>query len=144
MSATPNQKYVSKQVPFGGVTVEIFRLADPNDNATGASLGNYKVESISPSRSSTLGKRPDVDGGKNGWWIVNGDVEGSAVIQRAVATTPSLLNGDYFSASVRVDNSLAPNGGVPIAERFVIHSPSEETGASYRKISCSVIVDDQV
>lgn len=137
--STPNQQYVSKQVPFGGITVEVFRLTDPADNNSGASLGNYKVESISPNRSSILNKRPDVDGGKNGWWIVEGDVEGSAVLQRNIATTPSLESGDYFSASVRINSA-----GVAVAERFVIHNPTEEVGASYRKVSCSVIVDDQV
>lgn len=137
--STPNQLYVSKAVPFGAITVEVFRRADPADNNSGVSLGNYKLESLTVNGSDILNKRPDVDAGKNGWWIVGGDREGSAVLQRNIATTPSLLGGDYFAAAVRVDAA-----GAPVTERFVLYSPSEATDASYRKVSASVIVDDQV
>ncbi len=136
--STANQAYVSKSVPFGGVNVQIYRLADVDDNNSGALLGTYKIETVTPTQGSILNKRPDIDAGKNGWWLVNGDIEGSAVIQRNVVTTPSLQNGDYFEAAIRVDSA-----GAGITERFVIHNPSEEAGASYRKVSCSVIVDDQ-
>lgn len=136
--STPNQQYVSKSVPFGAITVEMFRLADPADNNSGVSLGNYKLESLVVNGSDILNKRPDVDGGKNGWWIVGGDREGSFTAQRNIATTPSLVGGDYFSASVRVNAA-----GAPVVERFVIYNPSEPTDAGYRKVTGSVIVDDQ-
>src|ERR1041385_3641252 len=96
--STPNQKYVSKAVPFGGIYVDIYRLADPGDNTSGAKIGRYLVESATPSDSAMVNKRPDIDGGKNGWWIVEGDTEGSAVIQRNVAATPSLKNRESFGA----------------------------------------------
>lgn len=134
--STPNQAYVSGSVPFGAFTAAVYRLSNVDDTGSGVLLGNYKVETATPNRSAILNKRPDVDGGQNGWWLVNGDVEGSAVLQRSVATTPSLLTGDYFEAALRYDSS-----GAAVTERFVIHSPSEEAGASYRKVSCSIIVD---
>jgi hypothetical protein len=83
-----------------------------------------------------LNKRPHVDAGKNGWWLITGDREGSTVIQRSVATTPSLLTGDYFEAALRVDAA-----GAPVTERFVIYNPSETFDPSYRKVSASCIVD---
>lgn len=136
--ATTNQNYVSKGVPFGGLFVEIFRLADVDDNDSGVSLGTYLVESITPQDSAVLGKRPGTDGGKNGWWLVTGDTEGSAVIQRNIVTTPCVQNGDYFEASIRVDDA-----GAGVEERFVIHTPGHQVDAGYRKQSVSVIVDDQ-
>lgn len=134
----PNQAYVSKGVPYGGLYVEVFRLADVEDNDSGVSLGTYLLESITPQRSAVIGKRPDTDGGKNGWWMVNGDTEGSAVFQRNVETTPTLQNGDYFEAAIRVNDA-----GAGVSERFVIHTPAHQVDAGYRKQNVSVIVDDQ-
>ena len=136
--ATQNQQYVSKAVPFGAITVEMFRLADKDDNDSGVSLGNYKAESITIGGSDILNKRPDVDGGKNGWWIVGGEREGSCVLQRNIATTPSLEAGDYFEAALRVSSA-----GAPVTERFVIYNPSETFDTSYRKVSASCIVDGE-
>lgn len=136
--STPNQAYVSGSVPFGGLTVNIYRLSDPDSNSSGVLLGAYKVESATPNITATLNKRPDIDGGKNGWWLINGDTEGSAVIQRATAATPSILTGDYFEAGIRRDAS-----GNAVTERFVIYNPSEPQDASYRKVSCSIIVDTE-
>jgi len=137
--STPNQNYVSKSVQFGTITASVYRLADVDDNNSGALLGTYKLESLTLSGSDILNKRPDIDGGKNGWWIITGDREGSAVLQRNVATTPSLLAGDYFEAALRVNSA-----GATVTERFVIYSPSESFDNSYRKVSCSIVVDDQV
>lgn len=136
--STPNQAYVSKAVPFGAISVNVYRLADPDDNDSGVLLGAYKAESIVVGNSDILNKRPDVDAGKNGWWIIAGDREGSCVLQRAVAATPSLLTADYFEVAIRVDSA-----GTPVTERFVIYNPSETVDASYRKVSASCIVDDQ-
>jgi hypothetical protein len=138
MSATPNLKYNSGAVPFSTFFVDIFRLADPGDNATGAKLGQYLVESMTPTDSSIVQKRPNIDGGKNGWQIVEGDCEGSITIQRNVQATPSLKNGDYFDAALRVGSD-----GAPVTERFVLHQPAHSFDAGYRKQSMSFVVDDR-
>ena len=133
----PNAKYNSGGVPHGGIFVDIFRPTDAeNPNAGGAKLGTYRLESLTPKRGHTLTKRPDVDGGPNGWYIVDGDIEGSAVIQRNVAATPTVENGDYFDAGVRIDAS-----GATINERFAITGPDRPVEAAYRKMSVGVIVD---
>src|SRR6185312_671402 len=133
----PNSKYNSGNVPHGGIYVDCYRPNDPeNPNAGGTKLGTYRVESISPKPGAILTKRPDIDGGKGGWFIIDGDTEGNAVIQRNVATTPTLDNGDYFDAALGVDAV-----GAPIAERFVIHGPDRPADAGYRKMSLSIIVD---
>lgn len=136
--SSENLAYRSKGVPYGGLFVTVYRLADPDDNGSGVSLGTYLLESCTPQDSATLNKRPGTDGGKNGWWLVNGDVEGQAVFQRNLETSPSLKNGDYFDAGIRVGDD-----GVAVEERFVIHTPSHQVDSGYRKQSVSVIVDDQ-
>lgn len=118
--------------------MELFRLIDVEDNDSGETLGIYLMESCVPQESATLNKRPDTDGGKNGWWLVTGDTEGQAVFQRNIETTPTLKTGDYFTAAIRVDSL-----GNAISERFVVHTPSHQVDAGYRKQSVSVIVDDQ-
>ena len=133
----PNSKYSSGGVPHGSIFVDIYRPADPEaPNAGGAKLGTYRLESLTPKRGSILTKRPDIDGGTNGWFIVDGDIEGSVTIQRNVAATPTVENGDYFDAGVRIDAN-----GSTINERFVIHSPDRPVEIGYRKMSTSVIVD---
>jgi len=130
--ATPNQAYVSNSVPFGGITVEIFR-----GQANPASIGEYIVESLTPTQSVIEGIRPASDGGDNGWWLVTGMTTGECVIQLATDATPTLLPGDYFSASIRRDE----NGAV-IAERFVIGRVGHSVATTdYRKQSCDVRVD---
>jgi hypothetical protein len=133
----PNAKFNSGSVPHGAIFVDIYRPNDPENPNNGATkLGTYRLESLSPKRSSTMSKRPDVDGGPNGWYIVDGDVEGSAVIQRNVAATPTVENGDYFDAGVRINAD-----GSTANERFVIYSPDRTVDMGYRKMSVSVIVD---
>lgn len=136
-TGSPNMKFNSGAVPQGSIFVDIYRPTDPQQpNTGGAKLGTYRLESLSPKTGGTLHKRPDIDGGQNGWWIIDGDVEGSAVIQRNVAATPTLENGDYFDAFARIGSD-----GTPVAERFVIHVPDRPLDVNYRKISVSVIVD---
>jgi|SRR6185312_14499587 len=133
----PNSKYNSGNVPHGGLYVDVYRPIDPekpNDGAT--KLGTYRIESISPKPGATLTKRPDIDGGKGGWFIIDQDTEGNVVMQRNVATTPTLQNGDYFDAGLGIDATNAV-----INERFVIHGPDRPADAGYRKMSLSVIVD---
>jgi hypothetical protein len=138
--STTNEKYNSKGVPHSTFFAEVFRLSDPDNNASGVSLGTYLFESVTRSETSTLNKRPGIDGGKNGWWIVGGDVEGSFTCQLATSSTPTLQAGDYFNAAIRRGSD-----GQPVSERFVIHSVSDprEMG-QYQKQSGSIIVDDQV
>ena len=133
----PNAKYNSGNVPHGGIFVDIYAPTDPENPNNGATkVGTYRLESLTPKRGGTLTKRPDIDAGPNGWWITDGDVEGSAVIQRNVAATPTVENGWYFDAGVRIDIT-----GATVNERFVIHSPDRPVEVAYRKMSVSVIVD---
>lgn len=134
---SPNISYNSGNVPHGGIYVDCYRPTDPeNPNNGSTKLGVYRVESINPKPGATLTKRPDIDGGKGGWFIIDGDVEGNVVIQRNVSTTPTLLNGDYFDAALGVDAA-----GALVPERFVVHGPDRPADAGYRKMSMSVIVD---
>lgn len=132
----PNSKYNSGGVPHGGMFVDIYRLSNPEDTTTGVKLGRYLVESCNPSASATVTKRPNVDGGKNGWFITEGDTEGQSVIQRNTAATPTVDNGDYFEAAIRVNAAFTA-----VIERFVIHTPDHAKDAGYRKQSVTVIVD---
>jgi hypothetical protein len=134
---SPNVKYNSGAVPHGGIFIDCYRPIDPeNPNGGGVLLGTYRLESISPKPGATLTKRPDIDGGKNGWFIIDQDTEGNALIQRNVATTPTLANGDYFDAGLGVDAA-----GAVVNERFVVHGPDRPADSGYRKMSLSVIVD---
>src|ERR1700759_1601717 len=101
---TPNERYNSRNVPHSSIFVDIFRPTDPaNPNNGSTKLGTYRVENCGPKESATLTRRPDIDGGKNGWFLVAGDTEGSATIQRNVQTTPTVQTGDYFDAALRID-----------------------------------------
>lgn len=137
--ATPNQAYLSNSVPFGGFSVSILRPTDPDSPTSNpTTLGTYLVESITPSYNGILGKRPAVDGGDNGWWLVNGTIEGSGTIQLPTLTSPTLKNGDYFT----VTSIEADANGAAVSRKFVIHSPSTTISTSdYRKQNVSVIVD---
>src|SRR6516225_909731 len=135
--ATLNERYNSGPVPHGGMHVDIYRPTDPSNPNGGANkLGTYKLESASPKIDAELVKRPDVDSGQNGWFIVDKDAEGSAVIQRNIVATPTVQNGDYFDAYLFVDTA-----GNAVGKRCVIHSPDASIDSGYRKISCSIIVD---
>lgn len=140
MSTTTNQKYNAGKIPSGGFFVSIYRPVnvEASDPTVDTLLGRYLVEATSPTVAATITKRPGTDGGKNGWFMTEGDTEGSATIQRNVAATPSVANGDYFDAALNVGAD-----GVAVAQRFVIHSPNPNLDPSYRKQSVSVIVDDQ-
>jgi hypothetical protein len=128
-------QYNSNNVPQGGLFAEFFR-----GQGAPASLGTYLIESITPTVSVTLNKRPGVDGGENGWWMVDGDIEGSITVQRATDVTPTLQNGDFFTAAIRVNAA-----GEAISERFVLHGMSQEKAmGAYSKQSGSVIVDQHV
>jgi len=121
--------YTSNAVPFGGMTAEIFRAA--------VSLGTYNVESLALSIEVVEGKRPDVYGGDNGWWIVKGTTTGTAVIQCATTATPTLEPGDYFTVDFPVNSA-----GAATSYKVVIKSISDTRAAGeYRKQSCNVQVD---
>lgn len=128
----PSNAYTSNAVPHGGIFVEVYR-----DRNNPVLLGNYLVESISVTQTAVLIERKDFDGGDNGWAIVNGTIEGSITIQLATNVTPSLQNGDFFSASIRRDIN-----GNAVAERFVIHGMARPMGTTeYAKQTGSVKVD---
>lgn len=145
---TPNQAYVSNQVPFGGLFIQIFRLADPGDNTSGVALvsGNalpaaqankYRLESITPTQNTVGGDRPDIDGGDNGWWLVKGTTSGNGVIQLPLDASPTLDVGDYFDAAIRRDAA-----GAPVTERFVIMDVGASVATTdYRKQNVGVKVD---
>ena len=133
----PNSKYNSGGVPHGGIFVDVYAPTDPENPNNGATkVGTYRLESCTPKAGSTLTKRPDIDGGPNGWYIVDGDIEGNANFQRNLTTTPTLENGWYFDAGIRIDKT-----GATVNERFVVHSPDRPIEVGYRKMACSVIVD---
>lgn len=136
--------YNSNAVPKGGIRVQVYRAADPEapsavgDPATNAALlGTYIVETITPTKGVTLSKRPSEDGGRNGWWMVEGDVEGSIKVQLSITATPTLQSGDYFEDSSIFRNSA----GVAVNYRFVVSGMAIDVGSSYRSQSGSFIVD---
>lgn len=137
--------YNSKTVPKGtsgqgsSGFITIYRPTSGEDPGGGSTtLGTYLLESLTPKYGATLNKRPDGDGGPNGFWIVSDNVEGQAIFQMSSAASPTLANGDYFNASVRVDS-----GGTPVSERFVIYDVGQNLDAGYRKQAVSVIVDPE-
>lgn len=144
----PNQAYVSNQVPYGGLFIQIFRLSDPTDINSGVALasGNtlpaaeankYRLESLTPTINVVEGNRPDIDGGDNGWWLVTGSISGSGVIQLPLDASPTLLPGDYFTAAIRRDAA-----GAAITERFVIGQVGATVATTdYRKQNVNVRVD---
>lgn len=138
MANPPNSAYNSGGVPHGGMFVNIYRPADPENpnNAPGTLLGRYLLESCNPSSAGNLVIRPDVDAGENGWFITKGPFQGQAVIQRNTSVTPTVENGDYFDAALRVSDA-----GALVGERFVIHTPDYAKDAGYRKQSVTVIRD---
>lgn len=136
--SSPNAKFNSGAVPHGSIFVDIFRPTDPeNPNSGATKLGTYRLESLAPKRGSHLVKRPDIDAGPNGWFIIGEDTEGSAVIQRNTAGTPTVEAGDYFDAAF----GMGADGVTAIQGRFVIHGPDLAMDSGYRKQSVSVIVD---
>jgi len=142
--SNPNQAYVSSGVVIGGFSTTLYRPTDatlPTGPATNStSLGTYLVESLTPNYNGILINRPAVDGGDNGFVLINGIIEGSARIQIATGTTPSPRNGDFF---VVADASIdAVSNGAAVSRQFVLHSVQPEISTnSYRVISCSVRVD---
>jgi hypothetical protein len=127
--------YNSKSVPGGGFIVQIYR--DQNNPML---LGTYIVETVNPTASDVMVKRPNELGGRNGFRIAEGDREGSVTIQLALATTPTTKSGDFFTLSTRVDTN-----GVPINERFVLHNVGEIYEMNgYARQNASVIVDADV
>lgn len=140
-----NAAYVSNGVPFGGFSTSLIRPSDPlNPGTNPTTLGTYVVETITLNHQGILGNRPAADGGDNGWFLVNGPIEGSATIQIASSTAPTPQNGDYFSLTVDVNgqNVEVDSAGAQVTRRVVLHSIGLPVGiGEYRKVSCSVRVD---
>ncbi len=145
--AVLNAVYVSAGVPFGGLTgVTIYRPTAPLTPGTAPTTlaTNYVIESVTPTNNTIMGKRPAADGGDNGWWMVAGTIEGSAVMQIPSGTSPTPVGGEFFVVTTDVNgqNVEVDSAGAQVSRRFVIHSPAESVSTTeYRKISCSVIVD---
>ncbi len=132
--------YNSNNIPKGGLSVVFYRpISGDAPGAAGADtlLGTYLVESLTPTESATVNKRPNTDGGENGWWIVAGDVEGAIKVQLATTATPWLTNGDYFETATLFINSA----GAGVNRRFVVHGMAPEVSSAYRSQSGNVIVD---
>ncbi len=131
--------YNSNAIPKGGLSVTFKRPlnGDAPADATASVLGTYLVESLTPTESATVNKRPNTDGGENGWWIVAGDVEGAIKVQLATTATPWLTNGDYFETS----SLFIGADGNGVNRRFVVHGMAPDVSAAYRSQSGNVIVD---
>jgi hypothetical protein len=134
--------YQSNAVPSGGLLIEVYRFDTP-PGSNPAKLGDYNLESLSPTVESIEVNRPNIYGGEtsaadgSGWAISEGPTKGSAVIQLASTASPTLAVGDYFAASIRVDKN-----GQAISERFVITSVGHSVAMTdYRKQSVNVRVD---
>jgi hypothetical protein len=128
-----SEAYVSNAVPYGGIFVDIYR----DKNTPVLVISQVLLESLNVTHNAVIGKRPGVDGGDNGWWSVNGTREGSLTAQVATDATPTIHNGDFFSASLRRDTN-----GNAVNERFVINSPNINRGINdYFKITGNVMVD---
>lgn len=124
--------YASNAPVYGGLVIHLYR-----PGATPTDLGQAILESASPSESSVKGERTNELGGENGWWLVDGPVEGSATIQVKDASSPTIHTGDYFDAGIRHDAT-----GASTTERFVIFNPGitvDQGGA--RKMTCSIKLD---
>jgi hypothetical protein len=125
--------YNDMTVPFGTFLAKIYRT-----QATPASLGSYLVESWNVTEANVGGDRPNTDGSENGFWIVIGKKEGTAVFQRSTAATPTLQPGDFFKTTyVTVDNA-----GAAVAEYYVIVSvDNPQATTDYRKQTATVRLD---
>lgn len=137
---TPNQVYVSNSVPFGGFFATLYRNSTTPvvlDSKASAGKTFYRIESCSLSPKGDLKERPDVDGGDNGWTLVNGPIEGSITIQLPNDGSPTPANGDFFKTSVLFRDAT----GAAIAQIVVITNVSITADQNYRKITGSVRVD---
>ena len=134
---TPNQVYVSNSVPFGGFFINRWRNTGTQAVPAWTKISVDRVESFSPQASVKLDKRPDVDGGPNGFTMVSGDYEGTITIQAATDATPSPLPGDVFTTSV----IFRDKAGAAIQQLVVLGAMTPAVDANYRKYSGNAIVD---
>lgn len=131
--STPNQVYVSNQVPFGGFFINLYR-----GQSSPTLLGVYRVEQCNPTPAAVEGQRPDIDGGDNGWWLCNGIIQGPITLQVATSLTPTPANGDFFKTSVIFRDS----SGTAVTQILVLKSPAPDVSTNtYRKFTGQVQVD---
>src|SRR5579859_4196398 len=99
MSPSTQQAYLSNAVPYGALTPPVV-IKRGATRAAATTVNNVLVEDCTLNREVKKGERPDEIGGDNGWWMVNGIVTGSAVIQMSITptTAPNAWpqNGDWF------------------------------------------------
>lgn len=116
--------YNSENVPFGCFVVEVF-------TAAGVSLGNYKLENLSPTRPMKIVERPDEKGADNGWAGVRSFVTGNATLQIATSSTTWPSQGAYFSEDIGYG-----------AERYVITDITQPfSNTDYYKATISIRLD---
>lgn len=131
---TPNQAYVSNSVEFGGLLVTLYRYLSGQSVAP-TSMGVYILESANPATEAVTGDRPGVDGGDNGFWIVNGKTEGAATLQVATSATPTPINGDIF----RVNQFYVDENGTGVDSYYVVENPQPTVSTTeYRKVTCTI------
>ena len=132
---TPNQVYVSNSVPFGGFFINRWRNTGTQAVPAWTKISVDRVESFSPQASVKLDKRPDVDGGPNGFTMVSGDYEGSITIQAATDATPSPLPGDVFTTSV----IFRDKAGAAIQQLVVLGAMTPAVDANYRRLTTMLL-----
>ena len=115
IAPSTQQAYVSNAVPYGSLTPPII-IKRGATTATATNVGNFLVENCTLNREVKKGLRPDEIDGDNGWWMVNGVVTGSCVIQMPVAGQNRPRNGDWFEYTFNSDIGV---------ERMVIGPVSE-------------------
>lgn len=132
----PDVFYNDNAVPHGSFVAELFRLSTPTNPASGASLGEYKLENFTTTRGSKIIERPNEKGGENGWVGVRTGPTASGTIQipssAAADERPDL--GDYFEYNTGYRNQ----GAAAEAERWTISEvgqPFEMDG--YFKVTAS-------
>ena len=90
--AHQNFLYNDNAVPFGS------RVEDIKRGGTGSPtlIGTFILESISITRPSKVGERPNQIGQPNGWWVTNGYEHATCVIQIPTEAAEWPKIGDWF------------------------------------------------
>lgn len=120
MSPSTQQAYLSNAVPYGALTPPIL-IKRGVPRASASLVNTVLIDDCTLNREVKKGERPDEIGGDNGWWMVNGLVTGSCVIQMPITPTSSPnawpQNGDWFeytfNAEIGVERMVIGPVGIP-------------------------------